>query len=76
VNVDGYSLSIVAVAAAARYNASVELDTSPATAERVSKSRKVVVDKVSSGISVYGLSTGFGGSGKSLCVIERCALDD
>jgi phenylalanine ammonia-lyase len=66
VNIDGYSLSIAAVTAAARCNASVELDNSPALAERVCISRNVILDKVSTGTSVYGVSTGFGGSGESL----------
>ena len=66
VKIDGHTLSIAAITAAARYNSSVELDASPAAVARVSKSRKVIVDKVSTGASVYGLSTGFGGSGKLL----------
>ena len=32
--------------------------------ERVEKARRVIADKVSSEKSVYGVSTGFGGSGK------------
>jgi phenylalanine ammonia-lyase len=63
--VDGRSLSIQAVTAAARYFASVELDGSPVTMTRLAKSRKVVVDKLDAGISIYGVSTGFGGSGES-----------
>jgi Aromatic amino acid lyase len=51
------------VTAAARYHADVELDDSTTTRERLAKSRKVISDKVESGTSVYGLSTGFGGSG-------------
>ncbi|KAF9012397.1 L-Aspartase-like protein [Cyathus striatus] len=62
IKVDGHGLSVSAVAAAARYHASVELDSSAAVKERLAKSRKVIVDKVESGASVYGLSTGFGGS--------------
>jgi phenylalanine ammonia-lyase len=64
VKVDGQTLSIAAVAAAARYHAKVELDDSPTTRARLAKSRKVITDKVESGTSVYGLSTGFGGSGE------------
>lgn len=49
--------------AAARYAASVRLDDSKNVKERVDKSRQVVVNKVATGASIYGLSTGFGGSG-------------
>lgn len=62
VKVDGETISIAAVTAAARYHASVQLDQSPATRERISKSRKHLADKVDNGISIYGVSTGFGGS--------------
>lgn len=63
VTVDGQTLSIAAVTAAARYGAKIELDGSPKLKEKLAKSRKVITDKVESGTSVYGLSTGFGGSG-------------
>jgi len=62
VKVDGYTLTTAAVVAAARHSASVRLDDSKRIKERVDKSRQVVVDKVASGASIYGLSTGFGGS--------------
>ncbi|KAF4620679.1 hypothetical protein D9613_000743 [Agrocybe pediades] len=62
VKVDGQTLSTAAVVAAARHAASVRLDDSENIKERVDKSRKVVVDKVATGASIYGLSTGFGGS--------------
>lgn len=61
---DGHTLSLPAVTAAARYGAPVTLDDSPRTQERVAQSRKVIVDKVSAETSVYGVSTGFGGSGQ------------
>jgi phenylalanine ammonia-lyase len=64
VRADGRTLSIAAVAAAARYHAEVELDDTPMARARLAKSRKVITDKVESGASVYGLSTGFGGSGE------------
>ncbi|TFK44883.1 L-Aspartase-like protein [Crucibulum laeve] len=60
--IDGQNLSIAAVTAASRYHASVTLDESPRTKDRVFKSRKVIADKVELGTSVYGVSTGFGGS--------------
>ncbi|KAF9485975.1 phenylalanine ammonia-lyase [Pholiota conissans] len=59
---DGHNLSIAAVTAAARYQASVVLDDSPALKTKISKSRKAIADKVDAGLSVYGVSTGFGGS--------------
>ncbi|EKM53421.1 uncharacterized protein PHACADRAFT_259798 [Phanerochaete carnosa HHB-10118-sp] len=60
--VDGHTLSIPAVAATARYGAAVTLDEKPETRERVLQSRRVIVDKVNTQRSVYGVSTGFGGS--------------
>ena len=60
--VDGQNLSIAAVTAASRYHASVSLDESPALKAKITKSRKIMVDKVDAGLSVYGVSTGFGGS--------------
>lgn len=60
--IDGQNLSIAAVTAASRYAASVALDESPRVKEKVAKSRKVISDKVQLGTSVYGVSTGFGGS--------------
>ncbi|KAJ7925180.1 phenylalanine ammonia-lyase [Mycena leptocephala] len=62
IEIDGYSLSIPAVAAAARYNAPVVLKDSPTIKDRIAKSRSVIVDKVEGNKSVYGVSTGFGGS--------------
>ncbi|KAF8633317.1 hypothetical protein AX17_004490 [Amanita inopinata Kibby_2008] len=62
VKVDGQTLSIAAVAATARYGAPVELDDSAHIQERMKKSRAVISNKVENGASVYGLSTGFGGS--------------
>jgi phenylalanine ammonia-lyase len=61
--VDGHTLSIAAVTAAARYNASVTLDDSHDIKDSVLKSRRVIEDKMKSDTSVYGVSTGFGGSG-------------
>ncbi|KAL0581349.1 Protein pal1 [Marasmius crinis-equi] len=62
IKVDGETISIAAVTAAARYQASVQLDNSPNVKERMKKSRKALADKVDNGISIYGVSTGFGGS--------------
>ncbi|PIL27097.1 hypothetical protein GSI_10237 [Ganoderma sinense ZZ0214-1] len=60
--VDGQTLSIAAVAAVARYSASVVLDDSSDIQTRVLKSRQVIAAKVTGQKSVYGVSTGFGGS--------------
>ncbi|KAF5316942.1 hypothetical protein D9611_003991 [Ephemerocybe angulata] len=60
--IDGHNLSIAAVTAAARYQAPVVLDDSPSTHIKLAKSRKVITDAVANGTSVYGVSTGFGGS--------------
>lgn len=60
--IDGHNLSIAGVAAVARYHGSVALDESPSIKNKLAKSRKVIVDKIDAGLSVYGVSTGFGGS--------------
>ncbi|KAJ7072252.1 L-Aspartase-like protein [Mycena amicta] len=61
VQVDGETLSIAAVTAAARH-LDVQVHLSIDCTERVAKSRAVITDKVAKGISTYGLNTGFGGS--------------
>ncbi|EAU91203.2 phenylalanine ammonium lyase [Coprinopsis cinerea okayama7 len=60
--VDGHTLTTAGVVAAARFHAKIELDDCHRVKDRIAKSRKVISDKVDSGTSVYGLSTGFGGS--------------
>ncbi|KAF7296113.1 Phenylalanine ammonia-lyase [Mycena kentingensis (nom. inval.)] len=63
VQVDGDSLSISAVTAAARHLAvDVYISSNPAVKERVQKSSCVIAEKVSQKKSIYGVSTGFGGS--------------
>ncbi|KAF8210362.1 L-Aspartase-like protein [Mycena galopus ATCC 62051] len=63
VAVDGKTMSIAAVTAAARHvGVDVQLSTDSAVKERLLKSRAVISEKVEKGTSVYGLSTGFGGS--------------
>ncbi|KAJ7350459.1 L-Aspartase-like protein [Mycena albidolilacea] len=59
---DGKTLSIAAVTAASRYNASVELDGSPLIKGRVERSRNILHQKVQGKSSIYGVTTGFGGS--------------
>ncbi|KAI0260178.1 phenylalanine ammonia-lyase [Gloeopeniophorella convolvens] len=60
--VDGHALSIPALTAAARHNAQVVLNGSVEVKTRIQKSRDVIVGKVEASKSVYGVSTGFGGS--------------
>lgn len=59
---DGQSLTVAGVVAVARYGASVALNEAPEIRERMAKSHSVLVDKVQSNKSVYGISTGLGGS--------------
>ena len=40
----------------------MSLDNSLGTQDKIATSRQVITDKVDSGLSVYGVSTGFGGS--------------
>jgi histidine ammonia-lyase len=47
----------------ARYGTLVTLNDAPEIRERMAKSRNVLVGKVQGGKSVYGVSTGLGGSG-------------
>ncbi|KAG5342605.1 Phenylalanine ammonia-lyase [Termitomyces sp. T112] len=60
--VDGQNLSVAAVTAASRYSANVALSNSPEIGVRMDKSRNVITTKINAGASVYGVSTGFGGS--------------
>jgi len=69
-------LTTAAIVAAARYLADVQLDDRKEIKQRVEKSRQVVVDKVMTGASVYGLSTGFGGSGASILLLTLLFLLD
>ncbi|KAJ6589813.1 L-Aspartase-like protein [Mycena vulgaris] len=59
---DGQTLSIAAVTAASRYNASIQLDGSPLIKNRVQRGHAVIHKKVEEKSSIYGVSTGFGGS--------------
>jgi histidine ammonia-lyase len=68
---DGQSLTVAGVIAAARYGAPVALDQSPEIRERMAKSRDVLVGKVQASKSVYGVSTGLGGSGACDALISR-----
>ena len=60
---DGQSLTVAGVVGAARYGAFVALNDAPDIRERIAKSRSVLDGKVKANKSVYGVSTGLGGSG-------------
>lgn len=62
--VDGHNLTIPSVVAAARHGARVALDDSHVVKSRMAKAENAIEDKLRTGKSVYGISTGFGGSGK------------
>lgn len=64
---DGYDLTIPQVTAVARFHAHVKLDETPEIRHRMEKSRAVVDKKLANGTSIYGISTGFGGSGSFIC---------
>jgi len=77
---NGQSLTVAGVVGVARYGTSVALDDTPETRERMAKSRSVLVGKVQAAKSVYGVSTGLGGSGTcshssfpAPAVISSCA---
>ncbi|KAI0302376.1 phenylalanine ammonia-lyase [Multifurca ochricompacta] len=59
---DGQSLTVAGVVGVARYGASVALKDTPEIRERMAKSRGVLISKVQTAKSVYGVSTGLGGS--------------
>ncbi|CAE7193559.1 unnamed protein product [Rhizoctonia solani] len=60
--IDGHDLTITAVVAAARHGARVTLDESHAIRSRVAKAEDAIEGHLKAGRSVYGVSTGFGGS--------------
>ncbi|KAG8850000.1 hypothetical protein FRB91_009454 [Serendipita sp. 411] len=60
---DGHTLAIADVIAIARFGGSVRLNTSKEVKGRVEQSRAVIDNMLRSHISIYGVSTGFGGSG-------------
>ena len=72
----GASLTLPAVHAVARYpelvassldpsSTSFTIDSSPERVAFVERSRRIIDEKLSANKSIYGVSTGFGGSGKS-----------
>ena len=64
--IDGHNLSVPALVATSRHNAQVLLNGSNEIRARIQASRDVITAKVETSKSVYGVSTGFGGSGKRL----------
>ncbi|KIJ51296.1 hypothetical protein M422DRAFT_26717 [Sphaerobolus stellatus SS14] len=63
IQIDGEHLTVPAIVAAARYSVkNIALSSDPAVRARVDKSRKLIDDKIAAGKSIYGVSTGFGGS--------------
>lgn len=66
---DGQSLTVAGVVGAARYGAFVALNDAPDIRERIAKSRSVLDGKVKANKSVYGVSTGLGGSGAHNTII-------
>ncbi|KAG8996235.1 hypothetical protein FRB93_000901 [Tulasnella sp. JGI-2019a] len=60
--VNGHTLSVPEVVAAGRYGAKVILDDSYEVRARIEKSQRAIDSKLEEGQSVYGISTGFGGS--------------
>ncbi|KZT55159.1 phenylalanine ammonia-lyase [Calocera cornea HHB12733] len=83
VQIDGYSLAIADVVAAGRYGALLTLSEGPRA--KVDKSERAIQGKLDEGKSVYGISTGYGGSadtrtnqylalGKSLLQHQHCGV--
>lgn len=60
--VDGHNLTIPAVFIAARYSPHVTLPQDPCLQESVEYCRRFLLEKIAAGKSIYGISTGFGGS--------------
>lgn len=56
--VDGHTLNIADVVAAARYGAPVQLSSANDVRKRVERSQQTIEAKLAAGSSVYGLSTG------------------
>ena len=76
--INGKNLSTPAVIAASHYGIHIKLDNSLDVKRRVRKSINVVKETLASGKSLYGITTGFGGSGKvlvewSLSTVHRCS---
>lgn len=72
--IDGHTLSLAAVNAAARYGIPVLLDSSSEVKARVKRSKATLDDKLRDKKSIYGVSTGYGGSGECLLLRLRPLL--
>ena len=64
--INGHTMSLAAVNAAARYGTPVLLDNSSEVKGRVKRSKATLDDKLRAKKSIYGVSTGYGGSGECL----------
>jgi len=71
--INGHTLSLAAVSAAARYGITVSLDSSSEVKARVKRSRATLDDKLRDKKSIYGVSTGYGGSGECLLLASSRA---
>ncbi|KIJ28865.1 hypothetical protein M422DRAFT_85348, partial [Sphaerobolus stellatus SS14] len=83
--IDGQHLTIGGLTSAARYGVKTVLNNDTEFRMRVHESRKTLVKKLEAGISVYGVSTGFGGSadtrtrdhinlGNALFQMQHCGI--
>lgn len=63
--VDGHSLNIAGLVAAARYQTTPVLDGSEKVRKRIEAAVKTLAKRLESGESLYGINTGFGGSADS-----------
>lgn len=59
-----------------RFKTSIQLDDSLHVRARVLKSQQIIDSKLEAGKSVYGISTGFGGSGMLTSFMDIYMLTD
>jgi phenylalanine ammonia-lyase len=72
--INGYTLSLAAVNAAARCGTPVLLDSSSEIKARVKRSNTTLDNKLRDNKSIYGVSTGYGGSGELSSSSPQTAL--
>ncbi|PWN32792.1 phenylalanine ammonia-lyase [Meira miltonrushii] len=65
VMINGQTLSVAALVAAARYRVTPALDDSPEVRKRIEAAVETLAKRLESGESLYGINTGFGGSADS-----------
>ncbi|KIJ53827.1 hypothetical protein M422DRAFT_242089 [Sphaerobolus stellatus SS14] len=84
-SLNGKSLTIGGLTAASRYGVKVVLNNDNFFREQIYESRKTLLNKIDTGISVYGVNTGFGGSadtrtrdhtnlGNALFQMQHCGI--